>query len=191
MNKLNQIRTLLGLKPVSYKFASATLLDGTKVETAEGQELVEGSTLYVVAEDGSKQLAPAGVHTTDELEIEVDTNGQILRISSKTALAEVPEEKPAEVELPIETIKEIVKEIVDEEMKKVRSSMEIMVAELEAVKSELGKTKEKYNEFSQQPAAEPLRTTFNEVVGSEDLFDARFKVLQKYKTDIFSINNKK
>lgn len=187
MNKLNQIRTLLGLKPVVEKFASATLVDGTKVETAEGQELVVGSTLYVVAEDGSKQLAPAGVHNTETAEIEVDTNGQILRVSEKTSLAEVETEKP-EVEVPVEVIKDIVKEIIDEEMGKVRTSMEILMTELESVKAELGKTKEKYNEFSKTPAASPLKTTFNETPASLDKnLEDRLKVLTKYKETFGSI----
>jgi len=189
MNKLNQIRTLLGLKPVVEKFASATLIDGTKVETAEGQELVKGSTLYVVAEDGSKQLAPAGVHNTETAEIEVDPNGQILRVSEKTSLAEVETEKPeAEVEIPVEAIKDIVKEIIDEEMGKVRTSMEILMTELESVKAELGKTKEKYNEFSKTPAASPLKTTFNETPASLDKnLEDRLKVLSKYKETFGSI----
>lgn len=187
MNKLNQIRTLLGLKPVIESFATATLINGTKVETAEGQELVKGSTLYVVAEDGSKQLAPEGIHNTETNEIEVDGNGQILRVSEKTSLAEVETEKP-EVQVPVEVIKDIVKEIVDEEMGKVKTSMEILMTELESVRTELGKTKEKYNEFSKTPAAEPLKTIFNdETRTGNDLIDNRFKILQKYKTDLFSI----
>lgn len=184
MNKLNQIRTLLGLKPVIEKFASATLIDGTKVETADGQELVEGSTLYVIGEDGARQLAPPGVHQTSENEIEVDANGQILRVSSLQSLEEVKEE-PKKEELPIETIKEIVETIIEEEMKKVRSSMELLVSELEAVKTEMGKTKDKYDQFSKTPGSDPLRVTFNST--PEDEVDRKIRVLQHFKTDPWSV----
>jgi len=175
MNKLNEIRKLLGLKVVEdMKFATATLTDGTKIET-EGEWAV-GSTVYVVGEDGTKMIASPGVHRTETAEIEVDPNGQILRITEAAKMAEVPEEKP-EVELPVEAIKEIVKELIDEEMKRVKTSMEVLLAEVETMKTELGKTKDQYNQIVSTPAAEPLKTIFSSE-GNDEL-DRKLKLLKK------------
>jgi len=197
IGKLDVIRTILGLKPILHtfneqKFATATLIDGTKVETAEGQELVVGSTLYVVAEDGSKQLAPVGAHQTETAEIVVDSNGQILTITEKQALEEVEievgekkeEEAPADI---VDLIEKIVEEKVGD-FKKVKEAMEMIVNEVQLLKEDLGKMKNKYSEFENTPAAEPVsRSIFGAMKDTEDVVEKRLQMIKKH-TELFAKN---
>jgi len=197
IGKLDVIRTILGLKPILHtfneqKFATATLIDGTKVETAEGQELVVGSTLYVVAEDGSKQLAPVGAHQTETAEIVVDSNGQILTITEIQALEEVEievgekkeEEAPADI---VDLIEKIVEEKVGD-FKKVKEAMEMIVNEVQLLKEDLGKMKNKYSEFENTPAAEPVsRSIFGAMKDTEDVVEKRLQMIKKH-TELFAKN---
>jgi hypothetical protein len=195
-SKLDIIRTILGLKPLIHtfseeKFATATLIDGTKVETAEGQELVVGSTLYVVAEDGTKQLAPVGTHQTENAEIVVDTNGQILTITEKAALEEVEievGEKEGEKEADLV---DLVKKIIEEnygDFNKVKEAMEMMLNEVQLLKEDLGKMKNKYSEFENTPAAEPVsRSIFGAMKETEDVVEKRLQMIKKH-TELFAKN---
>jgi hypothetical protein len=197
IGKLDVIRTILGLKPILHtfneqKFATATLIDGTKVETAEGQELVVGSTLYVVAEDGSKQLAPVGAHQTENAEIVVDSNGQILTITEKQALEEVEIEvgEKKEEEAPADIV-DLVKKIIEEnygDFKKVKEAMEMMLNEVQLLKEDLGKMKNKYSEFENTPAAEPVsRSIFGAMKDTEDVVEKRLQMIKKH-TELFAKN---
>ena len=182
-SNLDIIRALLGLEvKKNFKFASATLIDGTKVETSEGQELVEGSTLYVVNEDGSKSLAPVGVHQTETAQIEVGNDGMIVSITEKEALEEetITEEKP----IAEEVIIEIVEKVIEEKMGKVKETIELFISELEAVKSEMGKMKNKYEAFTKQPAAEPVKSIFTEE--KTDIADRRLNFLKNHKKELFN-----
>lgn len=195
-SKLDIIRTILGLKPLLHtfseeKFATATLIDGTKVETAEGQELVVGSTLYVVAEDGTKQLAPVGTHQTDTAEIVVDSNGQILTITEKAALEEVEievgeKEKEGEADL-VDLVKKIIEENYGD-FRKIKEAMEMMLNEVQLLKEDLGKMKNKYSEFENTPAAEPVsRSIFGAMKETEDVVEKRLQMIKKH-TELFAKN---
>lgn len=197
-SKLDIIRTILGLKPLLHtfseeKFATATLIDGTKVETAEGQELAVGSTLYVVAEDGTKQLAPVGTHQTENAEIVVDSNGQILTITEKAALEEVEievGEKEKEKQTPSDLV-DLVKKIIEEnygDFGKVKEAMEMMLNEVQLLKEDLGKMKNKYSEFENTPAAEPVsRSIFGAMKETEDVVEKRLQMIKKH-TELFAKN---
>lgn len=195
-SKLDIIRTILGLKPLLHtfseeKFATATLIDGTKVETAEGQELVVGSTLYVVAEDGTKQLAPVGTHQTENAEIVVDSNGQILTITERAALEEVEievgeKEKEGEADL-VDLVKKIIEENYGD-FGKIKEAMEMMLNEVQLLKEDLGKMKNKYSEFENTPAAEPVsRSIFGAMKETEDVVEKRLQMIKKH-TELFAKN---
>ena len=55
--------------------SSATLADGTKIETDEEGEFAVGQKLYVITESGEKVTAPAGEHTTTS-DITIVTDGE-------------------------------------------------------------------------------------------------------------------
>lgn len=85
--KLNQVKEVLGME---IKFEAITLADGTIIEV---EKLEPGFEAYIVAEDGTKTLAPAGEHTLEDGRyIEVDNNGVIMEIST-------PEEEATEDEV--------------------------------------------------------------------------------------------
>jgi len=67
--------------PETQTFAEATLVDGTIVSNDEGSDFAIGQTLYVTTEDGSKVVAPIGLHTSDSgIAIDVDAEGKIVGI---------------------------------------------------------------------------------------------------------------
>lgn len=182
-SNLDIIRTLLGLEvKKNLKFATGTLVDGTKIETPD-ETFTVGSVVYVVNQDGSKSLAPAGVHQTETAQIEVGNDGMIVSITDKQALQE---EKVFEEEKPIaeEVIIEIVEKVIEEKMGKIKETLELFVSELEAVKSEMGKMKNKYEAFSKQPAAEPVKSIFTK--DTEDIADRRMNFLKNHKKELFN-----
>lgn len=76
--KLNQVKEVLGME---IKFETIKLIDG--ITTVEVEKLEPGFEAYIVAEDGSKTLAPAGEHTLEDGRyIEVDANGVIMEVST-------------------------------------------------------------------------------------------------------------
>jgi transcriptional regulator of heat shock response len=76
--KLNQVKEVLGME---IKFETIKLVDG--ITTIEVEKLEPGFEAYIVAEDGSKTLAPAGEHTLEDGRyIEVDENGVIMEVST-------------------------------------------------------------------------------------------------------------
>jgi hypothetical protein len=67
--------------PETQTFAEASLVDGTKVSNDEGADFAIGQTLFVTTEDGSKVIAPVGLHTTESgIAIDVDAEGKIVGI---------------------------------------------------------------------------------------------------------------
>lgn len=166
--KINQIRTILGLQ---VKFASAKLVDGTVVE-ADG-ELVPGSALVVVAEDGSKSPAPAGKHELEDgTEVLVDEKGIIVSIEKEEVeeLEEVvPEEKAAEAvkmaeeatdgSEPAAPLEGAVDEKVAALLKKmIMEAVEPIVEEIAMMKTKMGQMEESYNKFAKAPAAGKIPT---------------------------------
>ncbi len=67
--------------PETQTFAEASLVDGTRVSNDEGADFAIGQTLFVTTEDGSKVVAPVGLHTTESgIAIDVDAEGKIVGI---------------------------------------------------------------------------------------------------------------
>lgn len=178
-SNLDIIRALLGIEvKKKMKFATTKLIDGTTIETAD-ENFVVGSVVYVVGEDGSKSLAPAGVHQTETAQIEVDTNGVILNITEKQALEE--ETNTGDTPIAEEVIIEIVEKVIEEKMVKVKETMELFVNELQSIKEDLGKMKNKYEAFSNQPAAQPLKSIFSDIKGDD--VDRKLNFIKNYKKD--------
>lgn len=76
--KLNQVKEVLGME---IKMETVKLIDGITI--VEVEKLEPGFEAYIIAEDGSKTLAPAGEHTLEDGRyIEVDANGVIMEVST-------------------------------------------------------------------------------------------------------------
>ena len=138
---VSKIRVLLGLNENTFKFASATLVDGTEVKT-DG-EFVEGASLMVVTPEGEVS-APAGVHeTTEGLLITVDENGSIIKIEESTPEAT---EEPATEEV-VQAVVEALAPVV-EEVQSIAEELKKMKAQFQAFKAEPAAKKVKRNDFS-------------------------------------------
>ena len=152
---VSKIRLLLGLNEATIKFASATLVDGTVVET-EG-EMTEGSALMVVTEEGSIP-APAGVHETSEgMIITVDEAGVITSIEETAP--EAVEETPAEMEeeVTVEVPEEVAPVLTEEVVQAVVEAITPVVEEVAAIAEELKKMKAQFQAFAAEPAAKKVK----------------------------------
>lgn len=156
---VSKIRLLLGLNESTFKFATATLVDGTEVKT-EG-ELVEGASLMVVTPEG-EIAAPFGIHeTTDNMLITVDEAGVIVKIEEKVAEAAEDETKD-EVEVEMEEVEvevpaEVAPVLTEEVVQAVVEVLAPVVAEIQDIAQELKKVKAQFQAFKAEPAAKKVK----------------------------------
>ena len=154
---------------VEVKFAEYVLVDDTKVQT-EG-ELEVGSTLSVVAEDGSLTPAPAAMHETNEgILITVGENGQVEAIE-EAATEEVVEEAIVEEELE-EVEVEVADEVAEPSLDLLQGIAELLTPfteEIATLKEEVTALSSKFSELSDEPAAKPITRTFAEQGAAKQL----------------------
>lgn len=167
-------------KIAKFKFAEATLVDGTEVYT-EG-EMVVGAILYVKVEEGEAPFAPEGMHeTADGTVITVGPNGEIMEVA--TVAEEAPE---AEVEVAME---ETVEVPVDAAPEAVVATEELLTGiaelitpfteEIAALTEEVTALKARFNKVAAQPAGKPVRNTFAEVAKSKnDMLAQKMEMLK-------------
>lgn len=182
---IKKIKVLLGIEKFE---ATSTLADGTPVHV--DTEFEVGATLHVVQEDGTFVPAPEGEHLLEDgRKLYVDAAGVITAIEEEST----EEAAPAEAPVAEETMEEVVVEDVPAEIAPVTE--EIVAAVVEAIapvleevqqlKAELEALSGKFQKFSNEPAATPVRNNFKEEnKKAKDLADARFDAL-------VSIRNKK
>lgn len=156
-----KIRLLLGLNESTHKFATATLVDGTKVKT-EG-ELEVGASLMVVTADGDVK-APEGMHeTTEGALVTVDEAGVIVKIEEK--VTETAAYKPKEgeetkhkmEEVEVEVPNEVSEVLTEEVVQAIVEALAPMVAEIQEIAEELKKVKEQFSSFKAEPAAQKVK----------------------------------
>ena len=157
---IEKIRVLLG---VQHKFDTAVLVDGTQVETEGALEI--GKPLFVVTAEGSI-AAPAGVHQTEDNKvITVDESGMIVSIEEIAPEAETPEvevevemaEEEVIIEEPMEEEKEIEVMLADEMIVKIVEAMKPYFEEIKDLKETVTEMKSKFQKFSKEPAAKPIK----------------------------------
>jgi hypothetical protein len=136
--------------------SSATLTDGTKIETDEEGDFKVGQKLYVITESGEKVSAPEGEHTTESgITLVVDGEGVITGVK-------YPDE---DGEGSLES-----------DMKKMKEAMTEMLSMLNKFSKDLESYKNDYEEFKNSPVhTEPVvRKTF----GKENMMDAKVRFLR-------------
>jgi hypothetical protein len=136
--------------------SSATLTDGTKIETDEEGDFAVGQKLYVITESGEKVSAPEGEHTTESgITLVVDGEGVITGVK-------YPDE---DGEGSLES-----------DMKKMKEAMTEMLSMLNKFSKDLESYKNDYEEFKNSPVhTEPVvRKTF----GKENMMDAKVRFLR-------------
>lgn len=140
--------------------SSATLTDGTKVETDEEGDFKVGQKLYVITEAGEKVGAPEGEHTTE--------SGITLTVDSDSLITGVkyPDE-PGEGSL----------ESKKQEMKDLKEAMGRMLEMMQKFNTELDSIKTDYEEFKSLPIHKPLNPTLT--FGKENILDAKVKFLRE------------
>lgn len=130
----------IAMVPADEEMASATLVDGTKVE-AEGDFEV-GKPLFVITEAGEKVPAPEGEHTTDSgIVVVVDAEGIITGIRKP----DMAPEGSLETEMSIDDVVETFTTALENLNKKV-DEMNSKYADLES----------KFSKFSSAPAGEKI-----------------------------------
>lgn len=122
--------------------SSATLADGTKIETDEQGDFAVGQKLYVVKEDGERVPAPEGEHTTQSgITLSVDRDGIITGVK-------YPDESG---EGSLEDMKKQM-----ESMKQAMSEMLGLFSQFNQVKNELESVKKDFEAFKKQPDRNPV-----------------------------------
>lgn len=162
-NLIERMKIVLGLVE-TVKLSQAKLEDGTIVEF-EGDELMVGSTLYVISEDGSKTTAPVGEHILENgTKVTVDENGVVTEIFEK--------EEEVEIETPTEPVVEETNmaELTPEQQTAIVSELMVIleprITALEEAILMMGENYKKENEelksqvqkLSEQPAGVPVKT---------------------------------
>ena len=188
--KLNQVREVLGME---IKLEIVKLMDGTTVEV---EKFEPGFPVFIVSEDGSKVLAPAGEHTLEDgTTIELDENSLIVEIEAAEAedvaeettvevsgakkMEEMPEAAKVDVAMVEEAIIAKVEEKVAEKMKAIFEAVEEVAKEVASVKEEMGAMKSKMEKFSKAPAANPIpKVTMPNVVDAIDAIGAKAEFLK-------------
>jgi hypothetical protein len=139
--------------------SSATLTDGTKIETDEEGDFQVGQKLYVITEAGEKVSAPEGEHTTESgIVLTVDRDGFITGVK-------YPDESG---EGSLEDYKK--------EMKKMKEAMSEMISIMSKFSKDFESYKKDYEGFKNSPQFDkPItRKTF----GKENLMDAKVAFLK-------------
>lgn len=166
---INKIRVLLGAESPAIEkieLANATLVDGTEV-SVEGDFEV-GKTLSVITEEGSIP-APAGVHqTTENVLVTVDEAGIITQIEEISEEAQKEDEKEEMEEDKKEKVAMAEHDDKKEEMEdedemgeemiiRIVEAMKPYFEEIKEVKAEIEEMKGKFQKFSKEPAAKPIK----------------------------------
>ena len=140
--------------------STATLADGTKIETDEPGEFAVGQQLYFITESGEKVKAPSGEHTTTS-DITIVTDGEGIITGVK-----YPD---MEGEGSLEDDKD--------EMKKMREAMSSMLEMMSKFSQDFESYKKDYEEFKNSPVHEaPIaRKTF----GKENIMDLKVEFLKE------------
>lgn len=141
---------------------SATLTDGTKIETDDKSDFQVGQKLYVITEAGEKVSAPEGEHTTESgITLTVDGEGFITGVKYPGV----------EGEGSLEDYKI--------EMAKIKEAMKQMVSTMGSFSSEMSSFKKDYEEFKRQPMTQDSilkRKEFSKV--SRSILDEKIDFLK-------------
>ena len=148
--------------PETQTFAEASLVDGTIVSNDEGADFAIGQTLFVTTEDGSKVIAPVGLHTTESgIAIDVDAEGKIVGIHHPDAepegsLAIATETEAAAEQVAMQEEGEMV------EGPEIGDIIEAVVAavrpEIEMLKQKMADMEEQMKKVFSAPASEKTQT---------------------------------
>jgi hypothetical protein len=176
---IKKIKVLLGIEKFE---ATANLADGTPVHVDTDFEV--GATLHVVQEDGTFVPAPEGEHLLEDgRKLYVDAAGVITAIEEESteeeaAPAEAPVAEETLEEVVVEDVPETIAPVTEEIVAAVVEAIAPVLEEVEALKAQLEALSGKFQKFSNEPAATPVRNNFKEEnKKAKDLQQTRFDAL--------------
>lgn len=146
-NKLDQIRTLLGVAKKPTKFAEATLVDGTVIGT-DADAFEDGVIVFITGDDGEKMPLPSGDYElSDGIMISI-VDGEIRSKKEPEGADETMERE--------ETEDKVVKEDMSSELdlsayalkSDLVESLELMMAKIEELETKLSSVDEVKEELS-------------------------------------------
>jgi len=143
--------------------SSATLPDGTKVETDEDGPFSVGQQLYFITSEGEKVTAPEGEHTTESgITIVTDAEGIITGVK-------YPDEAG---EGSLESMKK--------DMQKMSAALSQMTTLLEGLngkfKADIAEIRKEVSDFKKQPDREPVLKKFSTT--KTDLLDWKIELIK-------------
>jgi hypothetical protein len=143
--------------------SSATLPDGTKVETDEDGKFAVGQQLYFITSEGEKVTAPEGEHTTESgVVIVTDDKGIITGVKYPDETAEG-------------SLGSINKDM--QKMSAAMSELTTLVGELNGkFKTEIATLRKEVSEFKKQPDREPVLKKFSTT--KTDLLDWKIELIK-------------
>jgi hypothetical protein len=137
--------------------SSATLTDGTKVETDEEGDFAVGQKLFVITEEGDRVSAPEGEHTTESgITLVVDSEGVLTGVK-------YPDE---EGEGSLET-----------DLKKMKEAMGEMLKMMQKYSADLNTMKKDYEDFKNSPVHQ--NPVAKKTFGKENILDAKVRFLRE------------
>lgn len=144
------------------EMTSATLADGTKIETDGEGKFETGEKLFVVDQEGQRVGAPEGEHTTD--------SGIVLTVDSESKITGVkyPDEAGEGSE--------------KEDLKKIKETMSSLLSamnDLKKLNTDFTKMKEEFEAFKKSPDREPVLKKFG--TNKSDLLDWKLELLKNAK----------
>lgn len=143
--------------------SSATLADGTKIETDEEGDFAVGQKLYVITEAGDREQAPEGEHTTESgITLTVDSEGIITGVKYPD---EAGEGELEDMKKDMETMRQAMSQLL--EMFKDYNGKQ---------KTELAALKSEFDKFKNQPDREPVLKKFN--TNPSDIMDWKLELLR-------------
>lgn len=147
--------------------SSATLPDGTKIETDEDGPFAVGQQLYFITSEGERVTAPEGEHTTESgITVVTDEKGIITGVK-------YPDEAG---EGSLESMKKDM-----EKMTKAISEMASLIGDLNGkFKKEMGELRKEVSEFKQAPDREPVIKKFSSS-NKSDLLDWKLDLIKSSK----------
>ena len=219
MDLKKQILVALGIEDNEVKLSyQAKLTDGTII-VSEADELAEGVSVMVLAEDGTTMPLPVGEYETEdgvnfsvaeegvvseimEEEVEEETEAEKEEEDYKEEKEEMEEatdevEETEEVEFDKVAFIDEVKGIVDELVSKTKSDIETLKSEIEELKgtnetleTEKAELSKELEKLSKEPATAPVKTSkFNEVK-KETLSKDEYRKMTKKEKYWYNIRNK-
>ncbi len=185
---INKIKAMLGLEfseaksEVKEKFAMTELEDGTRITNDKEGEFELGDKIYVVGEDGTLSSAPSGEHTLrDGYVIVVDEEATLIeiRVPQSEDVADVVDDAAEETEE--ELAEETTEFNFEEELGKIKSSIEEMLKLMEAQSADFSSQIEEVKGEVEAFKAAPQHKGITEKTPiTESFSDFRVNVLKKH-----------